>query len=47
MRNRAEVVAEIRVYNVTTPMNFNNRNQNRIDTCNVHDNDFAEPAPAK
>lgn len=36
-----------RVYNVPTPMNFNNRNQDRIDTCNVHDNDFAEAAPAK
>jgi len=33
-----------RVYNVPTPMNFNNRNQNRIDTCNVHDNEFAEVA---
>ncbi|NUM53907.1 MAG: right-handed parallel beta-helix repeat-containing protein [Candidatus Hydrogenedentes bacterium] len=32
-----------RVYNVPTPMNFNNRNQDRIETCNVHDNDFAEP----
>ena len=31
-----------KVYNVHTPMNFNNRNQNRIDTCNVHDNDFEE-----
>ncbi|MCC6152506.1 MAG: right-handed parallel beta-helix repeat-containing protein [Candidatus Hydrogenedentes bacterium] len=31
-----------KVYNVPTPMNFNNRNQNRIDTCNVQDNDFEE-----
>jgi hypothetical protein len=31
-----------KVYNVPTPMNFNNRNQNRFDTCNVHDNEFAE-----
>lgn len=31
-----------KVYNVPTPMNFNDRNQNRIDTCNVHDNDFQE-----
>jgi hypothetical protein len=36
-----------RVYNVHTPMNFNNRNQNRIDTCNVHDNEFAESIPSK
>ncbi|MBM3289606.1 MAG: right-handed parallel beta-helix repeat-containing protein, partial [Candidatus Hydrogenedentes bacterium] len=35
-----------RVYNVHTPMNFNNRNQGRIDTCNVHDNEFAETARA-
>jgi len=32
-----------RVYDVPTPMNFNNRNQGRIDTCNVHDNDFGPP----
>ena len=31
-----------RVYNVPTPMNFNNRNQNRIDTCIVRDNEFEE-----
>ena len=31
-----------KVYNVPTPMNFNNRNQNRIDTCKVHDNAFEE-----
>ncbi|HRK36399.1 MAG TPA: right-handed parallel beta-helix repeat-containing protein, partial [Candidatus Hydrogenedentes bacterium] len=29
-----------RVYNVPTAMNYNNRNQDRISTCNVHDNDF-------
>ena len=28
------------VYNVRTPMNYNNRNQNRIATCNEHDNFF-------
>jgi hypothetical protein len=27
-------------YNVRTPMNYNNRNQNRIATCNEHDNFF-------
>ena len=27
-------------YNVSTPMNYNNRTQNRIDTCNEHDNWF-------
>ena len=40
------------VYNVkplgrhaATPMNFNNRNQNRIATCNVHDNNFSANKP--
>ncbi|MDQ1257775.1 MAG: hypothetical protein QG656_2381, partial [Candidatus Hydrogenedentes bacterium] len=28
------------VYNVPTAMNYNNRVQNRIDTCNEHDNFF-------
>ena len=28
------------IYNVVRPMNFNNRAQNRIATCNVHDNFF-------
>jgi len=28
------------VYNVHTPMNYNNRSQNRIATCNEHDNFF-------
>lgn len=28
------------VYNVATPMNYNNRNQDRIATCNEHDNYF-------
>ncbi|NUQ63189.1 MAG: right-handed parallel beta-helix repeat-containing protein [Pirellulales bacterium] len=28
------------VYNVRTPMNYNNRNQNRIATCKEHDNYF-------
>ena len=28
------------VYNVRTPMNYNNRNQNRIATCDEHDNFF-------
>ena len=28
------------VYDVPTPMNYNNRNQNRIATCNEHDNFF-------
>ena len=28
------------VYGVRNPMNFNNRNQNRIATCPVHDNHF-------
>ena len=30
------------VYNVRTPMNYNNRNQNRIATCNEHDNCFGD-----
>ena len=30
------------VYNVRTPMNYNNRNQNRIATCNEHDNYFGD-----
>ncbi len=30
------------VYNVRTPMNYNNRNQNRIATCNEHDNFFED-----
>jgi len=33
-------VAGNAVYNVRTPMNYNNRNQNRIGTCNEHDNFF-------
>ena len=32
------------VYNVRTPMNHNNRNQNRIATCKEHDN-FFQAAP--
>ena len=32
------------VYNVRTPMNYNNRNQNRIATCNEHDNYFGTGA---
>jgi len=28
------------VYNVPTPMNYNNRSQDRINTCNEHDNYF-------
>ena len=28
------------VYNVRTPMNYNNRAQNRVATCNEHDNFF-------
>ena len=34
------------VYNVRTPMNYNNRNQNRIATCNEHDNWFKD-APSR
>lgn len=30
------------VYNVGTPMNYNNRSQDRINTCNEHDNAFGE-----
>jgi hypothetical protein len=30
------------VYNVTKPMNYNNRNQNRIATCKEHDNWFKD-----
>jgi hypothetical protein len=33
------------VYNVNNPMNYNNHNQDRKDTCNEHDNFFnADPA---
>ncbi len=36
------------VYNVNNPMNYNNRAQNRNDTCNEHDNFFnADPAEHK
>jgi hypothetical protein len=35
------------VYNVHTPMNFNNRAQNRIATCKVHDNFFGTVPGAK
>jgi len=31
------------VYNVARAMNYNNRNQNRIETCNEHDNFFDVP----
>ena len=30
------------VYNVAKPMNYNNKAQNRIDTCNEHDNWFGD-----
>ncbi len=39
------------VYNVATPMNYNNRSQDRIATCKEHDNQFGVPpdktGPAK
>lgn len=39
-----EVTANL-VYKVNTPMNYNNRSQNRIATCKEHDNFFGVASP--